>query len=165
MTTTTAYARSHTAAYVSDKLRVLMKRLVRFYDLDPQKLADAWGSWIERAARAWLESGHLVSLVVEFHRPGEATLLGRWDFPIRYDGNGDAELWVDDEFFEQTVPKVAAPPANSTYRILLVTAPGRPPVAGVGDAEFLSTVGFTAREAGTVIVTPDVMASARYYKR
>lgn len=165
MTTTTAFARAHTAAYVSDKIRVLLKRLVRDYGLDPQRLADAWTDWIERAARTWMVSGHLTGFVIEFHHAGDSTLQGRWDFPIRYDGNGDAELWVDDQFFEETVPKAHRPPSNCTYRILLQTSPGAPPVPGVGDAEYLSTAGFSAREAGSVIVTPDVMASARYYKR
>jgi len=165
MTTTIAYARTNTAAYVADKIRVLLKRLVRAYGLDPQAVADAWTRWIESAARTWMESGHLAGFVIEFHHVGEAVLLCRWDLPIRYDGNGEANLWVDDEFFEGTIPKTQQPPANCTYRIMLQTLPGAPAVAGVGDAELLSTEGFTKRDAGTVIVTPDVMASARYYKK
>ena len=39
---THAYARTHTSAYVSDKLRNLLKILVRHYGLDPQKVVDAW---------------------------------------------------------------------------------------------------------------------------
>lgn len=165
MTSTVAYARAHTAAYVSDKIRVLLKRLVRAYGLDPQAVADAWTRWIEAAARIWMESGHLCGFVIEFHHVGQTTLLGRWDLPIRYDGNGEADLWVDDEFFVQTISKTQQPPANCTYRISLQTLPGAPYVAGVGDVELLSTAGFTRRDAGTVIVTPDVMASARYYRR
>ena len=35
---------------------------------------------------------------------------------------------------------------------------------GTAAAEFLSLNGLVAREAGTVIATPDIMASATYYK-
>jgi hypothetical protein len=89
MTTTfvSAYTRVHTAAYVSDKMRNLMKILVRQHGLDPTALADSWTDWVDRAARTWLESGHLQKFIIEFYKPGTSVALARWDFPIRYDGN------------------------------------------------------------------------------
>jgi hypothetical protein len=51
---THAYARAHTAAFVSDKMRNLLKILIRYHGLDPTALVDAWTSWVDRAARAWL---------------------------------------------------------------------------------------------------------------
>jgi hypothetical protein len=46
-----------------------------------------------------------------------------------------------------------------------MTSPGAPQVKGVGDAPAFSMGTLTAREAGSVIVTPDLMASARYYRK
>jgi hypothetical protein len=41
-TNTLAYARTHTAAYVSDKIAGLMKRLVNAFGFEPRGVADAW---------------------------------------------------------------------------------------------------------------------------
>jgi hypothetical protein len=160
----TAYSRTQTAIYVSDKLRNFLKLLVNRYGLDPQGVVDAWSGWVDRAARSYLESGQLTSIVIEFFRPGATQASARWDFPIRYDGNGVDEMWVDRAFVEGALAKATAPPPGCVYRILLSTKPGTPDIAGVTSTNFLSTTGLTAREAGTVIATPDLMASARYYR-
>jgi hypothetical protein len=159
-----AFARTHTSVFVSDKLRNFLKILVRDYGLDPQGVVDAWSSWVDRAARAWMESGHLTDIVIEFYWPGSDDALARWDFPIRYDGNGVDEMWIDRMFFEDSVPKGKAPPAGCSYRILLKHKPGEPTVSGVSDCTLRSTAGLVSREVGTIISTPDIMASARYYR-
>lgn len=161
---THAYARSHTSTYVSDKLRNLLKLLVRYHGLDPQEVVDAWSQWVDHAARTWLESGHLVAIAIEFYWPWSDVAVARWDFPIRYDGNGVDEMWVDRAFFEGSLAKAKAPPAGCSYRIVLFTTPGRPDVAGVSATTMRSINGLIAREVGTVIATPDIMASARYYR-
>ncbi|MEX2124964.1 MAG: hypothetical protein WD795_13800 [Woeseia sp.] len=158
------FARTHTSVFVSDKLRNFVKLLIRHYGLDPQGVVDAWSSWVDRAARTWLESGHLTDIVVEFYWPGSTSAVARWDFPIRYDGNGVDDMWIDRLYFEDSLSKAKAPPAACSYRIVLKTSQGEPPVAGVGDCKLLSTAGLVRREAGTIIATPDIMASARYYR-
>jgi hypothetical protein len=159
-----AFARTHTSVFVSDKLRNFVKLLIRHYGLDPQGVVDAWSSWVDRAARTWLESGHLTDIVVEFYWPGSTSAVARWDFPIRYDGNGVDDMWIDRLFFEDSLLKAKAPPAGCSYRIVLMTSSGEPPVAGVGNCKLLSTSGLVSREVGTIIATPDIMASARYYR-
>lgn len=161
---TIAYTRSHTAAYVSDNMRTLVKILIRYHGLDPEKVADAWTSWVDGAARAWLQSGDLRSISVEFYYPGSSSAVARWDFPIRYDGDGLDEMWMDRGFLEDSFAKAKAPPADCSYRIVLTVSPDAPHVAGTGDTEFRSIDGLTGREIGTVIATPDIMASARYYR-
>ena len=98
-TKTLAYARTHTAAYVSDKIAGLMKRLVNAFGFDPRGVADAWTEWIDLAARTWMESGHLTAFKIQFHMPGETLVRGGFEFPVRYDGNGDADLYVDEDHF------------------------------------------------------------------
>jgi hypothetical protein len=162
-TNVSAYARAHTAKFASDKMRNLMKLVVTRHGLDPIALVDAWTNWVDRAARTWLESGHLQKFIIEFYKPGTTIALARWDFPIRYDGNGVDDMWIDRQFMEGSLDKAKAPPQGSAYRILLV-APGGPKVDGVEDTTFHSLNGLVAREAGTVIATPDIMASMTYYK-
>ncbi len=161
---THAYSRTNTAIYVSDKMRNFLKLLVNYYGLDPEAVVEAWSDWVDRAVRKWLETGHLEAIVIEFYRPGSDTALARWELPIRYDGNGEDDMWVDRAFFEDTFDKAKAPPRNCSYRIVLTTQEGRPDVPGVGPTTLRSINGMVAREAGTVIATPDVMASARYYR-
>jgi HORMA domain-containing protein len=159
-----AYARTHTAAFVSDKMRNLLKILIQYYGLDPTKLVDAWSSWVDRAARYYMETEVLQKIVIEFYKPGATVASARWDFPIRYDGNGVDEMWVDREFMQGSFAKATAPPPGCTYRVLLLVAPGTPDLDGLESTSFLDLNGKVAREAGTVIATPDLMASAVYYK-
>lgn len=156
--------RTHTSVFVSDKLRNFVKLLIRHYGLDPQGVVDAWHGWVDRAARTWLESGHLTEIIVEFYWPGSEKAIARWDFPIRYDGNGVDEMWVDRLFFEDSFPKAKAPPSGCSYRIVLRHSPGEPHVDGVTSCTLRSTSGLVSREIGTIISTPDLMASARYYR-
>jgi hypothetical protein len=162
--TTHTLARTHTAVFVSDKLRNFLKLLVRYYGLDPQGVLDAWSEWADRAVRTWLESGHLEMIIIEFYWPGRTTAEARWEFPIRYDGNGVDEMWVDRLFFEGALAKAPRPPAGCSYRIALRHSPGEPPVPGVGPITLRSTGSLVAREVGTIVATPDIMASARYYR-
>ena len=166
MTTTSVrtYTRAHTSVYVSDKLRNLLKVLVRRHGIDPQGVVDTWTAWVDHAARTWLQSGHLRAVIIEFYWPGSRNTLARWDFPIRYDGEDVDEMWTDRSFFQESAPKAKAPPTGSSYRIVLSYAPGAPHIAGLTKTKFRSVAGLVAREAGTVIATPDIMASARYYR-
>lgn len=157
--------RSHTSVFVSDKMRNLLKQLVINTGLNPEKLVDAWTSWVDNAVRTWLESGDLLEIIIEFYRPGSNVAEARWDFPIRYDGNGVDEQWVDRDFFRDSFDKATKPPAGCEYRILLRTRWGRRDIPGMEDTEERSLAGLYGREAGTVIATPDIMASARYYRR
>ena len=131
MTTTyaTAYTRTHTAAFASDKMRTLLKILVQYHGLDPITLVDAWSNWVDRAARRWLKSGHLTSIVIEFYKPGSSTASARWDFPIRYDGNGVDEMWVDRQFLQELAGEV-----NGASRWLHLPHSSLPPAGSAGRA-------------------------------
>lgn len=163
MVNTLAYARTQTAIFVSDKMRSLIRTLVLTYRLDPQRLMDAWSSWVNDAARAWMETGDLVKIVIEFYQPGATVASARWDFPIRYDGVDIDQMWIDSDFLQGSIGKAARPPAGCTYRVLLQPRAGARDL-GLSDASYLSLGSLTAREAGTIIGTPDIMASARYYR-
>ncbi len=158
-----SYTRTQTAIYVADKMRNLMKALVIDAGLNPTSLMDAWTEWLHDAARKLMESGHLTKLIIEFYRPGSDQACGRWDFPIRYDGTDIDDMWVDTDYFRQSFAKAPRPPSGCLYRVLLQHAPGAPSV-GLSYVDFKKLGSLAAREAGTVIATPDIMASATYYR-
>lgn len=160
---TQTYSRSHTATFVSDRMRQVLKLLVRRHGLNPEGVVDAWSKWVDRAVRTWLESGHLRAIKIEFFRPGSKLAVDRWDFLIRYDGQDHGEMWLDRGFLEESFAKTKAPPAGCTYRIVLETAPNEPNVDGVGPTTLRELKRLTSREAGTVIATNDLMVSARYH--
>jgi hypothetical protein len=59
---------------------------------------------IERGIRTWLQSGHLMNVVVEFFKPGASTTSARWEFPIGYDGSGvDDDMWLDKNYLRQLI--------------------------------------------------------------
>ena len=157
------YTRTHTSVYVSDKLRNLLKVLVVKHGLDPKGVVDAWSGWVDHAARTWLQSGHLRTITIEFYWPESSDALARWDFPIRYDGVDADEMWTDRLFFEESFLKAKVPPAGCSYRIVLSHTHNAPHIAGLTSTTFRSVNRLVAREAGTVITTHDIMASARYY--
>lgn len=163
MSTTFAYGRTQTAIFASDNMRNVLKLIVRENGLNPTKLLDDWPT-LERGIRMWLESGHLYEIVIEFFDPVTDALKGRWDFPIRYDGDGGDDMWVDWDHLERSLAKAAPPPAGCTYTVWLRTHAGRPDVAGFTTGSLRSTSGLVGREAGTVIATPDIMASAKYWR-
>jgi len=163
--TTSTYTAAHSVTFLSDRLRVLLKVLIMHYGLDPEQFTDAWHDWVDLAARTWLESCHLRSIVIEFHLSGATQASARWDFPIEYSGSGFEDMWDDRQFFAAHFAKATAPPANCTYRVLLTRSVGAPSIPGISDTAFLSTAGMTVHEAGTVIATPHLTAGARYYRK
>lgn len=164
-TYTLTYSRTHTSTFVSDNIRNVLRDIILEGDLDPTKLMDSWTSVLGRAARRWLESGHLTSVVIEFYLPGSNVAAARWDFPISYDGSGsDDDMWISKRHIIRTIAKAKKPPKNAVYRVILTHAIGAPHVDGMYDTEFKSTEGLVCRSSGTAIATPDIMAGLRYWR-
>ncbi len=158
------YSRTHTATFVSDNIRNVLRDIVRESGLDPAKLMDDWQT-LGKAAKTWLESGHLYEVVIEFFIPGSSVASARWDIPINYDGSGDDnDMWYSKEHLLRTIAKATKPPANALYRIILRVRPGAVHVDGMGDTELKSVNGLVSRNAGTAIATPDIMAGLRYWR-
>ena len=158
------YARTHTATFVSDNIRNVLRDIVREAGLDPAKLMDNWQT-LGRAAKAWLESGHLTEVIIEFYVQGSNEAVGRWDLPISYDGSGnDSDMWYSKDHLLRTIAKAPTPPKNAIYRVILRHSPGAEQVSGMVDTEFKSLNGLVSRNAGVSIATPDIMAGLRYWR-
>jgi hypothetical protein len=163
-TTTHVYTHTHSATYLSDKMSQILKTLLVNSGLNPQRLVEAWQAWVHRAACAWLESEHLLTIIIEFYEPGSREAADRWDFPIHY-GTGEVdEMWTDREHLSGTLPKAPRPSSTLRYRVVLEVKAGHPVVEGVTETELLDIGGKTARSAGTVVATPHMTAGVRYYK-
>ena len=163
-TYTVTYLRTHTATFVADNMRNLLRDLIHAVGLDPYDLLDDW-SVIGRGVRTWLESGHLQKIIIEFYRLGSGSAVARWDFPINYDGSGvDDDMWVDKEHLRRTISKADRPPPGCKYRVVLINGPGRPDVPGFVATTLLLTEGLVSRATGTVIATRDIMASIEYWR-
>jgi hypothetical protein len=149
------FNQAHSFVFLSDNMRNVLREVIRENKISPEKLMQDWET-IERGIRTWLDSGHLNNIVVEFFKPGSSEADARWDFPIRLAGSGVVDdMWLD---------KTKRPSSDCTYRILLCTDDGAPEVSGFTRCSFLSTGQMTARQAGTVIATGHVTASATYWR-
>jgi hypothetical protein len=159
-----AYSRTHSITFLSDNLRNTLREIIREYGISPGQLMQDWAT-IERGIKAWLETGHLKSVVVEFYKPGSSDASARWDFPAGYEGSGaDDDMWLDKAYLRQLIAKSARPTLDCAYRITLSVKTGAPEVAGFSDTTFLSTGTLAARAAGTVIATRHMTATAVYWR-
>jgi hypothetical protein len=158
------YNQVHSFVFLSDNMRNVLREVIRENGISPDKLMQEW-STIERGIRAWLDSGHLNKIVVEFFKPGASDADARWDFPIGYNGSGvDDDMWLDKNYLRQIIAKSKRPSISCTYRVLLCTDDGAPAVDGFKRCSFLSTGSMSARQAGTVIATGHVTAGATYWR-
>ena len=161
---TTTYAQTHSVVFLSDNLRNTLREVIRENGLDPHKLMQDWEN-IERRIRAWLRSGHLTNIVIEFYRPGSTAAAARWEFPIGYTGSGvDDDMWLDKNYLRQLIAKAKRPTSDCTYRIVLSTSPEAERVDGFSECSFLSTSQLSARHAGTVIATGHMTARVTYWR-
>lgn len=159
-----SFGQAHSVTFLSDNLHNALREVIRENGISPAKLTQDWET-IENGIQAWLRSGHLTAIVVEFYKPWATAASARWDFPVGYTGAGvDDDMWLDKAYLRQLIAKSARPPADCTYRILLCTSPGAPKVAGFSDCTFLSTGQLAARQAGTVIATPHLTAAVTYWR-
>lgn len=158
------FTQTHSIVFLSDNLRNTLREVIRENGISPQKLVQDW-EVIEQGIHTWLQSRHLNNIVVEFFKPGASIASARWEFPIGYTGSGvEDDMWLDKAYLRQLIAKAKRPTTDCTYRILLCTNSGAPTVAGFTSCTFLSTGQLAARQAGTVISTGHITASATYWK-
>jgi hypothetical protein len=158
------FAHTHNIVFLSDNLRNTLREVIRENGISPDKLMQDWAT-IERGMKAWLQSGHLNNIVVEFFKPAASASSARWEFPIGYTGSGvHDDMWLDKTYLRQLIAKSARPSTDCTYRIILCTDAGRPYIEGFSDCSFLSTGNLAARQAGTVIATGHMTAAVTYWR-
>lgn len=163
-THTLTYSRTHTANFVAGKMGNILRDIIRESGLDPTDMVDDW-KIAGKATEIWLTGGYLEKIVLEFYLPGSENAEARWDFPIEYNGSGvDDDMWVQKQHILKTIAKAKAPPSGCRYRVVLITAAGRPDVAGMTSTTLRSTEGLVCRNSGTAVATNDIMAGLSYYR-
>jgi hypothetical protein len=160
---TYSYNRTNSVTFLGDSMRNALRDVIREHGLDPHQLMVEWDQWIKFGVAAWLESGHLRTIHIEFYLPGASSIMARWDFPMSYDGSGvDEDMWLDKTYLRQLIAKSRKPAPNCLYRILLSHAPGAPDV-GLVSTSFLDTGALSTRHGGTIVATPHITAGASYW--
>lgn len=153
------------ATYVTDNILRTLEDIVRESGLDPSKIADE-RVVLTRGIKAWIDSEHLETIVLEVSNPGLTELVGRWDIHVAYGWRGDdGRFWVDTDQIKAAIRKAGVWPSTCEYRIVCTTKPGRPQVDGWSTTTLLSTAGFVRQSLGTTISHSGLGASASYYRK
>jgi len=154
---------THSVTYVTDKMLMSLKEIIRCSGLSPEKLADQW-TVLHRGIRAWLNSRDLEALILEVYNPVTDVLIGRWDFDIFYGSSGDGGMWVNTDDIKYHIRKAGQWPSSCDYRIVLTTKDGRPDVTGWSSTTLRSTDGFVRQSVGTTIDGNGLKSGTAYWR-
>lgn len=154
---------THSITYVTDKILMSLKDIIVRSGLSPEKMTDDWPV-LERGVKRWLETEDLTDLVLEVFNSTTDKLIGRWDFTIYYGFAGEGTFWVDTDDLYYHIRKSGCWPSTCSYRIVVITKPGRPDVAGWSSTTLRSTDGFIRQSIGTTIDGSGLSASTGYWR-
>lgn len=164
MSNTVTYTRTHSVTYVTDNMLRSMLRIIRSSGLAPENYLGQWDS-LSDAVVIWLEDGHLTGMILEVCDPAGNRLIRRFDIKIHYDENtGDGTFWTDVDQLERAVQNAGVAPQRATYRIVLMTLPGRRPVHGWSRTTLRSTKGMVCQSLGVSIAGNGINASTEYWR-
>ena len=159
-----ANTRVYSVTYVTDNVLMTLQNIVRLSGLSPSKISDDWDS-IHRAMKTWIESEHLIRVVLEVYSPATGKLVGRWDIDIGYGWNSsDGNFWVDTDQIKTAILKQGVWPSQCKYDIIMENRPGRPDVPGWSSCSFRSTDGLIRQSLGSTVQHSGLAASASYYR-
>jgi hypothetical protein len=156
--------RTHTVTYVTSKMLLLLKEIIREVGLDPGKLTEELES-LERAISTWLRSEYLTQVTLEIFDPGNSSLVSRWDLEVVYGYGSDDSFWVDTQSIRYSIAKAGLVAVECGYRFLIYTKPGRPIVQGWGDADARSTDGFRKYSLGATIGGRGIGTEVAYWRK
>ena len=157
---------THNVTYVTDKMLLSLRRIIKWIGLNPNKLIDSWRD-IDLAVKTWLNSSDLQTVVLEIYNPRTDAFVGGWDFKINY-GYGvsdDGTMWVDTEAIRFAILKCGISPLYCDYCIILEAKLGRPDVPGWGPTTYRSRDGFIRQAVGTTIGTSGIGTNAGYWRK
>jgi hypothetical protein len=156
---------THATTYVAENILRSLKNILLYSGLDPEKLTDDWDV-LHRGIKAWIDSGHLMKVVLEVFDPKSDALVGRWDVNITYEwSGGDGQFWTDTDAIRFAIKTSGVLPSTAKYRVVATTAPGRPDVAGWSSTTLRSTDGMVEQRIGTSIEASGLSGGVSYYRR
>jgi hypothetical protein len=160
-TSTFTVSYTHTVTYVTAKMLLLLKEIIREIGLDPSHLTHDWGTY-EAGMSTWLTSRHLQKVTLEVYDPTNDKLVTRWDLDVEYSATGDGALWVDTAAIRYQILKAGLVPSSCKYQIKLLSPGGRD-VPGWHTGSFRSTQGFNRYCIGTTIGGNGLSTQASYW--
>jgi hypothetical protein len=163
-TSTFVISYAYTVTYVTTKMLLLLKEIIREIGLDPSNFVNDWDS-NERAVSTWLASRHLERVTLEVYDPGNDALVTRWDIDVLYASVGDGSLWVDTAAIRYAILKAGLVPSACRYDIKVKNKQGRPDVQGWGPCDFRSTDGFKRHTLGATVGGNGLSAQPAYWSR
>lgn len=155
---------THSVTYVTDKMLMSLKEIIRCSGLSPEKLVADW-KVLQRGISTWLNSRDLEAVHLEVFNPKTNALIGRWDFDIYFGASGEGDMWVNTEDIKYHIRKAGQWPSACDYRVILTTKPGRPNVEGWSGATFRSTDGFVRQSLGTTIDGNGIKTGTAYWRK
>lgn len=163
-TSTFVISYAYTVTYVTTKMLLVLKEIIREIGLDPSRFTDDFDTY-EDAVSTWLSSRHLQRITLEVYDPRTNGLVTRWDIDVVYSTIGEGRLWVDTAAVRYAIAKAGVAPSSCSYDIKLKNAPGRPDVPGWGPCDFRSTDGLRRYSIGATIGGNGLHAQSAYWSR
>jgi hypothetical protein len=165
MTSVTVNTYTHSVTYVSENVLKSLKDIIVLSGLDPASFTTDWNSYA-LALRTWMDSEHLECVTLELYNPKTDALVGRWDLDVSYGRSADdGKFWVDTDQLRYAIKKAGLMPAETKYRVIMHTRPGRPDVAGWSPCELRSTSGMVRQSLGSTVEHCGLGASAAYWRK
>jgi hypothetical protein len=165
MTTVSAYSHTHTITYIADNILKSLKDIIAFSGLDPTNFVQDWDLY-RRGISAWMQSGHLRTVQLEFIDSSTDTLITKWDIEIIYSlSNDDGRFWTDTDQLRYHLKKIGLIPSQTTYRLTVLNSDGRPDVEGWSKGKSYSTDNMVRQSLGATIGCQGMGASAAYWRR
>lgn len=156
---------THSVTYVTDKLLLSLKEIIRGSGLSPERLTDRWES-LHRGLRTWLNTKHLEAVILEVFDQRTNALVGRWDFDICYGSSGEGGMWVDTDDIRYHIRKSGCWPSECDYRVVVINKAGRPDVEGWSRATLRATDGFVRQSIGTTLgANGDIKSGTSYWRK
>jgi hypothetical protein len=155
---------THTITYVTAKMLLSLKEIIREIGLNPSTLTKDWNTY-ENGIATWLGSRHLQQVTLEVYDPETNELVARWDLDVVYGSTGDGTLWVDIETIKYAIAKAGLSPARCQYNVILHHRPNPPHVPGWQNCEYRSTDGFRRYAIGATIGGNGIGAETAYWRK
>jgi len=156
---------THAVTYVADNILKSLKDILLYSGLDPNKLA-ANRAVLHRGISAWIESGHLLKIVLEVYASSTNKLVDRWDINLSYEWTGgDGQFWTDTDAIRFAIQKAGLMPASAEYELIVAVAPGAAEVPGWSTTKCRSTAGMVEQRIGTSIEASGLSGGISYYRK
>ena len=154
---------THSVTYVTNKMLMSLKEIIRCSGLSPAKFVEDW-KVLHDGISTWIQSRDLEAVILEVFNPRTDKLIGRWDFDIFYGWTGDGGMYVDTDEIKYHILKAGQWPSACEYRIVVTTKKGRPDVGGWSGGTLRSTDGFVRQSLGTTIDGSGLKSGTAYWR-